>query len=409
MLYFSQVGKIALKEVETLSIGGINITATLERAKKTLAEDQGISDSFKSLVELLLVIIGLLLERLGVNSQNSSKPPSQDPHKKRGAKRANKSGKKPGAQVGHPGNTLKMVDDPDEVVAIDINRRTIPNGTYTEAAPERRQVVDIIIEKFVTEYRSQTLINQQTGVRFCAPFPENIRAAVQYGPCIRGMATYMSLWQLLPYDRIRELFSDQTGIPLSPGTIFNINKEAYDRLEDFEQIAKQNLIDSTLVNADETGINVNGKNIWLHSASNEKWTLFSSHVKRGSEATDEIGILPFFRGTLVHDCWGPYFKYTCTHAICNAHILRELTAVWENDQHQWTGKAEALLRETNDLISAAGNPLSLVEIAKIKRKYDKIMRNGEKECPPTRSFASKKTRTSQKDQSKKLARTTDRA
>ena len=129
MLYFSQVGKIALKEVETLSIGGINITATLERAKKTLAEDQGISDSFKSLVELLLVIIGLLLERLGVNSQNSSKPPSQDPHKKRGAKRANKSGKKPGAQVGHPGNTLKMVDDPDEVVAIDINRRTIPNGT----------------------------------------------------------------------------------------------------------------------------------------------------------------------------------------------------------------------------------------------------------------------------------------
>ena len=196
------------------------------------------------------------------------------------------------------------------------------------------------------------------------------------------MATYMSLWQLLPYDRIRELFSDQTGIPLSPGTIFNINKEAYDRLEDFEQIAKQNLIDSTLVNADETGINVNGKNIWLHSASNEKWTLFSSHVKRGSEATDEIGILPFFRGTLVHDCWGPYFKYTCTHAICNAHILRELTAVWENDQHQWAGKAEALLRETNDLISAAGNPLSLVEIAKIKRKYDKIMRNGEKECPP---------------------------
>ena len=140
----------------------------------------------------------------------------------------------------------------------------------------------------------------------------------------------MSLWQLLPYDRIRELFSDQTGIPLSPGTIFNINKEAYDRLEDFEQIAKQNLIDSTLVNADETGINVNCKNIWLHSASNEKWTLFSSHVKRGSEATDEIGILPFFRGTLVHDCWGPFTNNQAENDIRMTKVQQKVSGCFRS-------------------------------------------------------------------------------
>ena len=88
---------------------------------------------------------------------------------------------------------------------------------------------------------------------------------------------------------------------------------------------KRNLLADAVVHADETGINVNGKRIWLHSASSEKWSWFYPHAQRGHEAMDAIGILPHFTGTLVHDHWKTYYRYSCTHALCNAHHLRELT------------------------------------------------------------------------------------
>ena len=364
-----------------MSIDGVNITKTLEKAKKMIAEDKQSSDSLKSMFELLIVIIGLLLQRLGVNSKNSSKPPSQDPNRKRGSTQKGKSKRKPGAQKGHKGSTLELVDNPDETIKIDIDKRSLPQGEYTEQQRERRQIVDVIIRKHVTEYQSQVLVNQNTGERFVASFPEDVKVPAQYGATVKSMATYLSQWQLLPYERIAELFNDQAEIPISPGTLFNINSDAFMRLKEFESIAKQKLIASLVAHADETGINVNGKKIWLHSVSNELWTLYAPHAKRGKDATDEIGILPFFHGTLIHDCWGLYFQYPCSHALCNAHLLRELTAVWENDKHQWAQKAEKLLRNTNALVLASGGLLDHAQMVKISRKYDLIMKQGQKECP----------------------------
>lgn len=165
-----------------------------------------------------------------------------------------------------------MSDDPDEIISIDIDRRSIPQGSYEEAPRERRQVIAIIISKHITAYQSQILINQENGERFSAPFPDEVKAPVQYGSSVRTLATYLSLWQLLPYDRIHEFFSDQAEISISPGSVFNINQEAYDRLADFEEMIKQKLIESSIMNVDATGINVGGKTLWLHSASNDQWT-----------------------------------------------------------------------------------------------------------------------------------------
>lgn len=114
---------------------------------------------------------------------------------------------------------------------------------------------------------------------------------------------------MILYERVADYFINEASIPVSVGSLFNFSQKAYDLLDGFDAITKQKLIEAALVHADETGINVNGKRIWLHNASNERWTYFYPHQKRGCDAIDEIGILPRFYGTLIHDHWKPYYKW----------------------------------------------------------------------------------------------------
>jgi len=126
--------------------------------------------------------------------------------------------------------------------------------------------------------------------------------------------------------------------------VFNFNKEACAGLDAFGQWAKTQLSQADLMHADETGINISGKRHWLHCASNTSLTWFYPHTKRGTEAMDEIGILPFFKGVLCHDTLESYYRYGCTHALYNAHHFRELERAWEQEQ-QWAKAMQVLLIE----------------------------------------------------------------
>lgn len=191
----------------------------------------------------------------------------------------------------------------------------------------------------------------------------------------------MSQFQLIPYNRIEDYFADQLDLALSAGSIFNFNQEAFERLAEFEAIAKKELIHSALIHSDETGIHVNKKRLWLHSASNASWVLFFPHVKRGKEAMDAMGILPFFNGILCHNHWKPYYTYTCVHALCNAHHLRELTRAADEDKQTWATNMRALLEEMNQAVHEAGGLLDDVLRLSYRQKYDDIITAGEVECP----------------------------
>jgi len=96
---------------------------------------------------------------------------------------------------------------------------------------------------------------------------------------------------------------------------------------------------------------------------------------------NSIGILPKFKGILCHDHWKPYYTYDCTHALCNAHHLRELTAVWEEDKQQWAKEMKALLEETNRAVKDAGGLLESSKSEKYRQRYRSIVKNAETECP----------------------------
>jgi len=365
-----------------VSIGKIDVTGTLANVEALLRKDRSISPAVRAMLELLVTIITLMAAKLDLDSSNSSIPPSQDPHRPRGSKRKTKGNKrKPGGQKGHKGSTLEPEPNPDRIETLEVDRRTLPKGEYRHAGFEARQVIDIQISKVVTEYRAQ-ILEDTRGHQFIAEFPTGVSRPVQYGNTVKAQSVYQSQQQLIPYDRIRDYFQDQCGIPLSAGSVFNFNQDAFVQLEPFESFLVGKLTGQLLLHADETGINVNGKTLWLHGLSNDQWTLLAPHAKRGGEAMKAMGVLEHFHGTLCHDHWKTYFQFDCTHSLCNAHHLRELEYAWIQDGQRWALKMQLLLLEANDATTQAGGCLNEAAAKKFRRRYRNILIRGDTECPP---------------------------
>jgi transposase len=361
-----------------VTLDSIDIKAAIEAVEKQLQEDKQASIAMKSAVSLVLIVVKLLMARLGVNSRNSSLPPANDPN--RAKKQRSFNGRKPGGQPNHNGSTLKSVDDPDDIRTLNIDKRTLPAGDYQAVGFERRQIIDLRIERYITEFRAQILENAD-GKRFVAKFPAGVTRPAQYGASVKANAVYMSMFQLIPYERVQTHFAENFDLPISTGTLANFNRDAYERLATFEVLAKQSLIREAVVHADETGINVGGKRIWLHNASSAQWTLFHPHAKRGQEAMDDIGVLASFRGTLVHDHWKPYYRYGCTHALCNAHHLRELSYAHEEDAQQWAKAMRELLLAINEAVATAGGVLAVTDAASWRRRYRRLLSQADTQCP----------------------------
>ena len=305
-----------------MKIEQLDVEAAIDAVKTQLADARDLSPALRAALEVLLVLVTLLLNRLTLNSTNSSQPPSADPNRTKLNKKGTSS-RKPGGQPGRTGATLQPVENPDEVTVLPVDRQILPSGTpYWDVGYEARQVIDVKIARVVIEYRAQ-ILEDGHGHQVVAAFPDGVTRPVQYGQTLKAHAVYMSQHQLVPYDRVRDHFQDQLHIPVSPGSLFNFNHEAYERLEDFETWVQTHLARADLLHADETGINIGGTRHWLHVASTASLTVFAPHAKRGTIAMEAMDILPGFTGVLCHDHWKPYCRYDRTHALCNTHHPRD--------------------------------------------------------------------------------------
>lgn len=360
----------------------INISETIAKVERSLAKDNRIPGEFRALVELLLLIVKLLVDKTTLNSRNSSKAPSSDPNRPRGSRKKTRGVKrKPGGQPGHEGSKIEQVADPDEVERIEIDRKTLPKGhRYERVGYDKRQVIDIVVKRKVTEYQAE-VVRDERGSEWVAEFPEGVTRPAQYGADFKAKAVYMSQQQLIPYERIEDYFKSQCQIPVSTGSLCNFNKQAYQKLETFEKTAREKLTAAKVLHNDETGINVSGELLWLHSASNEKWTLFFPHEKRGTQAMTAFGILPHFKGVSVHDHWKAYLNFDCQHAFCNAHLLRELERAWEQDGQKWAKNMKRLLVKINDVVNRAGGSLPKKKADIYLKKFRSLLARANRECP----------------------------
>ena len=127
-------------------------------------------------------------------------------------------------------------------------------------------------------------------------------------------------------------------------------------------------------------VRVVGRLAWVHSASTDTDTLITVHDRRGRVAMDAAGVLPRFTGTAVHDCWRPYFGYPVSHALCNAHLVRELTGVWESTGQSWAAKLAATLERLNGAVhqarDAGRDRLDPDVLAGLYARYDAVVAQG---------------------------------
>lgn len=340
-------------------------------------------------VNVLAARVRQLENQINTNSRNSSKPPSSDGLARTKSLRK-KSGKKSGAQKGHPGHTLMLEDHPDRVEVHQVMKCQHCGAHLADRPPEsveRRQVVDTPPLKLeVTEHRAEQKTCPICGASSKAAFPDGVTQPVQYGPSVRALATYMNQYQLLPYDRVEEFFKDLFGRPFSEGSLFTANQVLYESLAGFEQEIKQQILNSPVIDCDETGAQVEGKNHWLHVAGTPELTCFGIYSKRGSEAMDEMGILSSYTGIAKHDGLPAYFKYKgCDHSLCNAHHLRELTWVIENERQDWAGQMYDLLLDAKKAVDETRanlkTHLELEQLAGFMSRYSGIIALGYRENP----------------------------
>jgi transposase len=326
--------------------------------------------------------IAELERQLGLNSSNSSKPPSSDGLKKKPARRTSslreRSGKKPGAQPGHRGETLRQAANPDNIVD---HRPEVCSGCGGALGPETagdytaRQVFDLPEPKplIVTEHRAFACRCAACGQTTRQAFPEEVKAPVQYGPRIAAFVVYLQTYQLLPEDRLVELMAVILGVKLCAGTIGNMSRACAARLGDFAIKLRDCVAAAPVKHMDETGFRIGGTLQWLHIASTALMTFYRACAKRGD-------MLAGVAGVVVHDHWKPYFTMEgVLHALCNTHHLRELKALIEIEKEEWASRMQRLLRRAchaANLASERGVALDPALIALIERRWDAIVAEG---------------------------------
>ena len=267
-----------------------------------------------------------------------------------------------------------------------------------------RQVIDLPpLNLEVTEHQVELKECSHCKCQNEAVFPAEAKTSVQYGSRIKSLLVYLNQYQLLPYERTVQLAEDLFSHTISQGTLYAWNTACFQNLESTEKRIRQAILASPVVHFDETGIRKQGKLHWLHTASTEQLTFYGLHARRGQEAMLDLGILEHYAGCAVHDHWKSYFTFSCDHSLCNAHHLRELTYLAEQEKQDWAKPMIALLLEAKKASeSMPENCLAedSLELESILLRYDGLIQEGLAQNLPSPEEKPKKKKRGRPKQSK---------
>ena len=381
----------------------------LNKLTSEVLENESISKTTRILIETLVSTVNFLYEenkdlkvrivklenevedlkkQLNKNSSNSHLPPSMDRYKKKPKDiRTKNKKKKTGGQPGHKGVTLEMTSTPDEVIKYKLKGKCRFCGDVLSELKNKsiskRQEFNIEFKAVVTEHQNESGACR-CGIKHGTSFPDHIKAPVQYGASVQSFIGYLSHYQLLPSERIKDFYNDYFKLPMSEGTVANVLARLHVNLNSFEKESKKALLNSKVLNADETPMKVNGKDHYLHTISTNELTLICAHESRGKQAINSIGVLPNFRGFLVSDFFKMYYALRVKNVACHSHLDRELNGVIEFEKKKWAKKLKKYFQKLNKEINKLKKRGKQIEFGKqieYETEYDKIIEEAKLESP----------------------------
>ena len=327
----------------------------LKAENKALAtENQKLKQQITILENTLTKQIQTLQTQINQNSKNSHKPPSTNPPWKKPQTHRQKTNNPPGAQKNHKGHGLKIEKQPDQTVEHKPTtckhcqtNLTQHNGTTTNT----RYKIDIQIQTQLTKHNQITITCPNCQTQNTPDFPLDLTSTIQYGENVKATSVLLTQYAMVSYDKTQKILNDIFDIPISTGTIVNHVCEFAEKAQPLLKEIPLRLQETDVLHFDETSTSVNTKLHWLHTSSSEEATYVTVHPKRGQVGMDDNGVLSGFLGVAVHDCWQAYFRYeNCVHALCNAHLLRELEGVVENVGQGWAVWMRGFLRRVKDVV-----------------------------------------------------------
>lgn len=380
-----------------------SMSDTLDAMSKTMDAMAVSSDKQAQTIAKLVKTIEELKEQLGINSQNSSKPPSSDGPAKPNPKSLRQSaGRKSGGQKGHKGNGLTLMAKPDEII---IHKPIACSGCPLEDECKScrqsavRNVIDVEIKTRVTgHYTESYTCPLQDNKVLKGTFPESVTSSMQYGHNVKALAIALNTEGMVSIQRTHDILSSVLGLPISTGTIATLVNKFSDKVTNTVEAIRKALLKEPVVNCDETGLRTNGTNYWVHSVCTNDYTYLSTQKKRGKEGMDYAGFLPEYDGIIIHDFWPSYWKYPLQHGVCGAHLLRELNGVIDNHKNQrvWAIDFQNLLLKMNKVKSKAikkgKTSISKYYRLKFDKEYDQILKEAKKLNPDPEKVPGKRGR-----------------
>jgi transposase len=274
-----------------------------------------------------------LRERLGQNSQNSSKPPSSDPPSVPRPNKHQPSGRKRGGQRGHQGHGRALL--PPEQVARIVELRPVSChqcGSLLlgdDPTPARRQISELPpVRAEVIEYRQHTMNCPHCGTQTRAEWPEEMPLGC-FGPRAQAVVGYLTGRLALSHRDVVEAIETLHGLGLGLGTVAAIQQQVSNALEQPVKTARQYVHQQPVNHVDETGWPEGDKQKWLWINATPEVTVFHIMNGRGKvEAREVIG--KGYLGTVNTDRYAAYHSVDShRRQLCWAHLKREFEAIKE--------------------------------------------------------------------------------
>jgi transposase len=374
-------------------MGTVNTQSVREEAERIKSEFQRITANKKidpqvsmliqSMFMLINLLISIFLEKTTKKTnKNSSKPSSQT--------------EKDESSISQVGTNSKGRQESDAVAS---NTRTVETVTIARVTRcdicgqdladaecehiERRTKIDIIFETVIEHVDAEIKYCENCDSIVKAKFPSDMSGPLQYGDGLKAYIISLLVCQMISLNRVQKLIKTLIGKVIAEASFLQFILRLHHILEPWESTAIDQLLKSSAINVDETSLRVDKKNHWIHVYSAGDITLKLLHRRRGTEAIDEINIIPRYSGTIIHDCWASYLSYHhCNHGLCGSHIVRELTCIVESNGYQWAINMKSLLLETCKKVSKRKKKrLSQKQYATLQKRYRNIITRGENELP----------------------------